>query len=84
MALPSRRLTGGLDHVLDFGPDALVDTLESLKTAGIRAVGAGLNLAEARRPLQLQISDLRLKLIAFTDHPREYAARPLGRDARLV
>jgi poly-gamma-glutamate synthesis protein (capsule biosynthesis protein) len=39
------------NHVLDYGPAGLVDTLESLERAGIRAVGAGRNRDEALKPV---------------------------------
>jgi poly-gamma-glutamate capsule biosynthesis protein CapA/YwtB (metallophosphatase superfamily) len=58
------------NHALDFGPDALLDTLAHLDAAGIRAVGAGTDLALARKPVVLD----GLAVVAFGDHPREYAA----------
>ena len=62
------------NHVLDFGTEALVDTLDALGSAGIPAFGAGIDLTEARRPLLLQLSDVNLRLIGCADHPRAYAA----------
>lgn len=41
------------NHVYDYGPDALCDTLDTLKDAGIATVGAGRNLAEAKAPLYM-------------------------------
>lgn len=38
------------NHVLDFGRRGLEETLDSLAGAGLRAVGAGRNAEEARRP----------------------------------
>jgi poly-gamma-glutamate capsule biosynthesis protein CapA/YwtB (metallophosphatase superfamily) len=58
------------NHVLDFGPDALLDTLAHLDAAGIRAVGAGTDLELARTPVVLG----GLAVIAFGDHPLQYAA----------
>jgi Bacterial capsule synthesis protein PGA_cap len=58
------------NHALDFGPDALLDTLAHLDAAGIRAVGAGTDAERARAPAVLD----GLTVVAFTDHPREYAA----------
>lgn len=37
------------NHVLDYGCAGLIETLETLKHAGVMAVGAGRNLEEARR-----------------------------------
>ena len=38
------------NHVLDFGRPGLLDTLTTLRDAGIRAAGAGRDRAEAERP----------------------------------
>ena len=58
------------NHALDYGPDALLDTLAHLDAAGIRAVGAGTDAERARAPVAVD----GLTIVAFTDHPREYAA----------
>ncbi|MER7015462.1 CapA family protein [Saccharopolyspora sp. NPDC000359] len=39
------------NHVLDFGREGLVDTLDALSRAGLRWVGAGRDAAEAKRPV---------------------------------
>jgi poly-gamma-glutamate synthesis protein (capsule biosynthesis protein) len=41
------------NHVLDYGPDALADTLAHLAAAGIATVGAGLDADAARAPATL-------------------------------
>jgi poly-gamma-glutamate capsule biosynthesis protein CapA/YwtB (metallophosphatase superfamily) len=64
------------NHALDFGPEALVDTLDHLAAAGIAAVGAGVNVAAARRPAVLDAAGLRLAVVGVTDHPEEFAAGP--------
>ena len=38
------------NHVMDFGPQGLADTLNALSGAGLPAVGAGGDAGEARRP----------------------------------
>ncbi len=43
------------NHVLDWGRSGLVDTLETLDTAGIRAAGAGRNDAEANQPAVMDV-----------------------------
>lgn len=43
------------NHALDFGTDALVDTLDTLDGAGIPHVGAGRNLDEAKEPVLLAV-----------------------------
>ncbi len=41
------------NHVLDWGPRGLEETLQSLHSAGIRTAGAGRNLAEAWEPAMI-------------------------------
>src|SRR5919201_1538328 len=62
------------NHALDFGPDALLDTLVHLDTAGIVVVGAGSDVERARAPAVLEARGFRLAVCAFADHPAEYAA----------
>jgi poly-gamma-glutamate capsule biosynthesis protein CapA/YwtB (metallophosphatase superfamily) len=62
------------NHALDFGEEALLDTLEHLRAAGIASVGAGVDEAEARSPAVLEVQGLRLGVLAFSDHPAEFAA----------
>jgi poly-gamma-glutamate capsule biosynthesis protein CapA/YwtB (metallophosphatase superfamily) len=64
------------NHVLDFGRDALLDTLEHLRAAGVAAVGAGPDDAAARTPVVLTGGGLRVRVVAATDHPSAYAAAP--------
>ncbi|MFE9650254.1 CapA family protein [Streptomyces sp. NPDC006365] len=44
------------NHVLDFGPPGLEETLHSLYRAGLRAVGAGRNADEAHAPATVTVS----------------------------
>ncbi|HSL27277.1 MAG TPA: CapA family protein [Acidimicrobiia bacterium] len=62
------------NHALDFGPTALVDTLDLLAEAGVAVVGAGRTVAEARRPVMIDRGGFRLQIVALTDHPRDYDA----------
>jgi poly-gamma-glutamate capsule biosynthesis protein CapA/YwtB (metallophosphatase superfamily) len=64
------------NHALDFGPEALLDTFEHLRAAGIGWVGAGVDEQGARSPAVLAANGERLRLVAFADHPAEYAAGP--------
>lgn len=54
------------NHALDFGTDALLDTCETLDTAGILHTGAGANLDEAKRAVEVQIQDKRIAVIGAT------------------
>ena len=62
------------NHALDFGPVALLDTLEHLRSAGIASVGAGPDVEEARRPAILEADGFRLAVLGCSDHPPEFAA----------
>jgi poly-gamma-glutamate capsule biosynthesis protein CapA/YwtB (metallophosphatase superfamily) len=62
------------NHTLDFGPDALLDTLSHLDAAEIHMVGAGTDVERARAPVVLEADGFRLAVVAFADHPAEYAA----------
>jgi poly-gamma-glutamate synthesis protein (capsule biosynthesis protein) len=62
------------NHALDFGPQALLDTLEHLESAGIARVGAGAEIDGARAPVLLETGGFRLAVIAASDHPAGDAA----------
>jgi poly-gamma-glutamate synthesis protein (capsule biosynthesis protein) len=60
------------NHALDFGADALLDTLEHLAAAGIAHVGAGPEVSAARAPVVVG----GLTVIGYSDHPPAFAAGP--------
>jgi poly-gamma-glutamate synthesis protein (capsule biosynthesis protein) len=62
------------NHALDFGAEALLDTFEHLRAAGIAWVGAGADEHEARAPGVLERNGFRLGVLGITDHPHQYAA----------
>jgi poly-gamma-glutamate capsule biosynthesis protein CapA/YwtB (metallophosphatase superfamily) len=64
------------NHVLDFGEVALEDTFAHLEDVGVAWVGAGADVAAARRTRVLGAGDERIALLAFSDHPAAYAAGP--------
>jgi poly-gamma-glutamate capsule biosynthesis protein CapA/YwtB (metallophosphatase superfamily) len=64
------------NHALDFGEDALLDTLRHLKDAGIACVGGGPDEHHARAPVVLRANGFRLGVIGVADHPEEFAAGP--------
>jgi poly-gamma-glutamate synthesis protein (capsule biosynthesis protein) len=64
------------NHALDYGEDALLDTLDHLHAAGIAWVGAGADVEAARAPRVLEAGGTRLGIVAFSDHPAEFAAGP--------
>lgn len=62
------------NHALDFGAVALVDTFEHLAAADIDWVGAGEDEARARRPATFTAHGEHVTVVAFTDHPGDWAA----------
>jgi poly-gamma-glutamate synthesis protein (capsule biosynthesis protein) len=62
------------NHALDYGVEALIDTFEHLRAAGIAWVGAGVDLSSARRPAVLGPAGARLGVVALADHPADFAA----------
>lgn len=64
------------NHVLDWGNDAFFETVANLERAGIRPVGAGANIAEARRPVSFTLEDgSTLALLAYSSIlPQSYWA----------
>lgn len=47
------------NHVYDFGPEAMTDTFDTLRTAGIDYVGAGKDLEEATTPVYREIDGIK-------------------------
>jgi poly-gamma-glutamate capsule biosynthesis protein CapA/YwtB (metallophosphatase superfamily) len=64
------------NHILDFGEEALQDTLDLLHVARIATAGAGFGVEASRAPAVVRAGDLRVGLVAVADHPAEYAAAP--------
>jgi poly-gamma-glutamate capsule biosynthesis protein CapA/YwtB (metallophosphatase superfamily) len=62
------------NHALDYGEEALLDTFDHLRAAGIAWVGAGVDIEAARTPRLLQAGGARLGIVAFSDHPAEFEA----------
>lgn len=54
------------NHSLDFGPDALLDTFDTLEGAAIDYVGAGENIDRAKAPIYYDIDGRRIAFLAAT------------------
>ena len=70
--LVSALLAGGVgavslanNHLMDYGPLGLLDTLETLEQAHLPHFGAGRNLAEARQPAIIERNGLRLAFLGY-------------------
>ncbi len=53
------------NHCLDWGPDGFNDTIDNLRRAGLRVVGAGAQLAAARAPVIVEQSGVRTAFLAY-------------------
>lgn len=62
------------NHALDYGRQALIDTFDHLRAAGVTWVGAGADVVAARQARVLVVGDLRLALLGASDHPADYSA----------
>lgn len=71
-----RAATLANNHALDFGAQALADTVAALVAVDIEVAGAGPQRAAARRAAVVATADRRVAVVAATDHPVEYAATP--------
>ena len=65
------------NHAMDWGADALLDTVELFRGKGIRTIGGGRNLAEARTPAIVERNGVTVAFLAYCSVLREgYAAGP--------
>ena len=64
------------NHVLDYGPEALLDCLDLLGQADIPYTGAGSSLREAFTPAFLQFSNFTIAVLALTDNEPKWEATP--------
>lgn len=62
------------NHAGDFGSTGLLDTVAALDRAGIAHAGAGGNARDAARHARLRVVGTRVSVVAFADHPAEWAA----------
>lgn len=53
------------NHAMDWGPDALMDTVDMFKRLGIPTCGAGANIEEARKPVILEKKGVKVAVLAY-------------------
>lgn len=58
------------NHIYDYGEISLLDTLDTLKGAGIAYTGAGENLEEAMKPIYLIANGMKIGIISATQIER--------------
>ena len=60
------------NHSLDFGPEALLDTAETLRASSVEAVGAGRDGEEAYRYRVLTANGVRVAFLGLAEVPNDY------------
>jgi len=70
-------LTLANNHAVDYGRDALMDTVRAVRAAGIQPIGAGANEWQARRPAIVDAGGLRIAFLGYSDvNPLGFNATP--------
>jgi poly-gamma-glutamate synthesis protein (capsule biosynthesis protein) len=72
------------NHTLDYGAEALEETLSYLSHHGIAHSGAGRDLAEASQPAHFETRGWRIAVFAAADHPADFAATTTSPGTRLL
>jgi poly-gamma-glutamate capsule biosynthesis protein CapA/YwtB (metallophosphatase superfamily) len=63
------------NHAMDWGVDALLDTLDNFRKRDIQTIGAGANIDEARRPAIVERNGVKVAILAYCSILNEgYAA----------
>ncbi len=63
------------NHIMDYGPEALIDTIQTLQENGIYYTGAGLSLKEARQPVLIEKKGVKIAFLAYNNtFPLEFNA----------
>jgi len=66
------------NHCLDWGAEALFETIANLQSQGMNVVGAGANIREARRPVVRTVAKTRVAFLAYSSIlPASYWAEEL-------
>lgn len=58
------------NHAYDYGVEALTDTFDTLREAGIPYVGAGREINEARKPVYYIVGDIKIAFVSATQIER--------------
>lgn len=62
------------NHTLDYGPEALAQTLREVDRAGLLRVGAGLTVDDAYQPLIVEVGDWTVGLVGLSRVPCDWSA----------
>ena len=61
-------LNVGNNHINDHGPSGIITTIDEIRANSILALGAGIDLAEASKPLILEKEGVKLSLLSYCEH----------------
>ena len=53
------------NHAMDWGEDALLDTIDLFRKKGIQTIGGGRNLKEARQPAVVEANGVKIAFLAY-------------------
>lgn len=56
------------NHVMDYGADGLFETIQNIEKHHISYLGAGKNLNEAKKPLIIEVSGIKIGFYACAEH----------------
>jgi len=62
-------VTLGNNHLFDFGPQGLNDTIKYLDHWKIMHSGAGANISEARKPITIKHGDINIYIFSYCERP---------------
>jgi poly-gamma-glutamate capsule biosynthesis protein CapA/YwtB (metallophosphatase superfamily) len=54
------------NHVMDYGPQGLLDTFDSLKRADVKYIGAGKDVSEAYSPIIVEKQGIKIAFLGFS------------------
>ncbi len=74
--VPFEVVTLGNNHVFDYGSEGFFETRELLDQNQIKSTGAGSGLAEAEKPLIVNVKNVRIGIISFSEGEDLTAAAP--------
>jgi len=64
-SVPFSVLSIGSNHTGDWGPDAVIDTVETFRRLEIPTIGAGRDIQEARRPAIINCNGMRVAFLGY-------------------
>ena len=67
------------NHAMDWGPDALIDTIDMFREMGKTVIGAGRDEEEARKPALIQRNGVKIAILAYCSVLRDGQAAGKGK-----